>query len=87
MTEFKIQTTIELDQQEILAIQEIFLALIRVGGLTGVRGGKTVIHFDGEGNFMGVQLDYMPFRRRRSELKVKLPISRDDEENLTIHKK
>lgn len=45
--------------------EEIFTALISSGGLDGVKGGKTIIHFDGEGNFMAVQLDYMPWRRRK----------------------
>lgn len=46
--------------------EEIFKALIASGGLDGVKGGKTVIHFDGEGTFMGVQLDYWPYRRRKN---------------------
>lgn len=45
---------------------EIFYALMRSGGLSGVKGGKTVIHFDAEGTFMGVQLDYWPYRRRKN---------------------
>lgn len=45
--------------------EEIFAALIQSGGLDGVKGGKTVIHFDGEGVFMGVQLDYWPYKRRK----------------------
>ena len=46
------------------AIQEIMTALIQSGGLTGVKGGKTILHFDGAGSFMGVELDYWPYRRR-----------------------
>ncbi|MBI5573484.1 MAG: hypothetical protein HY919_02890 [Elusimicrobia bacterium] len=46
-------------------IQEIITALISSGGLTGIRGGKTIIHFDGDGNFRGVALDYWPFRNRK----------------------
>ena len=46
-------------------IQEIFTALVTSGGLTGVRGGKTIIHFDAEGVFQGVELDYWPWRRRK----------------------
>lgn len=46
--------------------EEIFNALITSGGLTGVRGGKTIIHFDADGNFMAVQLDYYPYRRRKA---------------------
>ena len=45
--------------------QEIFSALVSSGGLSGVRGGKTIIHFDADGTFQGVQLDYWPWRRRK----------------------
>lgn len=44
---------------------EIFNALIRSGGLSGVKGGQTIIHFDAEGVFQGVQLSYWPYRRRK----------------------
>ena len=44
----------------------IFNALITSGGLSGIRGGKTIIHFDGYGEFVGVQLDYWPWRKRQS---------------------
>jgi hypothetical protein len=40
----------------------IFEALISSGGLTGVKGGSTILHFDGEGKFRGVQLNYWPYR-------------------------
>ena len=45
---------------------EIFEVLIKSGGLSGVKGGKTILHFDGEGNFQGVELDYWPWRRRKT---------------------
>ena len=54
-----------LEKEQVDNIQEIVTALITSGGLTGVKGGKTIIHFDGDAKFMGVQLDYWPFRRRR----------------------
>jgi len=54
-----------LDEGDLLKITEIVTALVASGGLTGVRGGQTVIHFDAIGNFMGVQLSYWPFRRRK----------------------
>ena len=47
------------------SIQEILSALVTSGGLTGVKGGKTIIHFDSEGIFQGVELDYWPWRRRK----------------------
>ena len=43
---------------------EILTVLLEKGALDGVRGGKTILHFDGEGTFMGVELSYMPWRRR-----------------------
>lgn len=54
-----------LNQEDILKITEIITALVSSGGLTGVKGGKTIIHFDAEGHFMGVELDYWPWRRRK----------------------
>lgn len=44
---------------------EIFEALISSGGLSGVKGGSTTIHFDADGIFMGVNLNYWPWRRRK----------------------
>lgn len=46
-------------------IEQIISALLTSGGLTGVKGGKTIIHFDGDGVFQKVQLDYFPWSRRR----------------------
>jgi hypothetical protein len=57
----------ESDQKLIDKYREIFLALLKVGGLSGVRNGKTIIHFNHEGDFMGVQLDYWPYKRRKTE--------------------
>lgn len=54
------------DRVDVIRIEEIVTALVSSGGLTGVKGGKTIIHFDGEGNFMGVELAYWPFRRRKT---------------------
>ena len=54
-------------QQEIDKYVEIFHALLKSGGLSGVRGGKTIIHFDAEGTFQGIELDYWPWRRRKHE--------------------
>lgn len=53
--------------EEITKMREIFNALITSGGLSGVKGGQTILHFDGEGNFMGVQLSYFPWRRRKDK--------------------
>lgn len=51
--------------EEVSKFSEIFYALLKSGGLSGVKGGKTVIHFDADGVFQGVQLDYWPYRRRK----------------------
>lgn len=55
--------TITTEQAE--NIQTIMTALIQSGGLTGVRGGKTILHFDANGSFMGIELDYWPWRRKK----------------------
>jgi hypothetical protein len=52
------------DEAQVQQVKEIFAALVKSGGLTGVRGGQTIIHFDAIGTFQGVQLSYWPFRRR-----------------------
>lgn len=49
------------DQEQVTAI---FSALVTSGGLSGVKGGQTILHFDANGNFMGVQLNYWPWRKR-----------------------
>ena len=51
--------------EQIADIQEILTALVESGGLTGVKGGQTILHFDATGQFMGVQLSYFPWRRRK----------------------
>lgn len=62
----KIELNIEgMDRVELERYQEILVALISCGGLSGVKGGKTIIHFDNEGTFQGVQLDYWPWRKRK----------------------
>lgn len=54
-----------LGNEEVSKINEVVNALISSGGLTGVRGGKTIIHFDAGGTFMGIELDYWPWRKRK----------------------
>ena len=44
--------------------QEIIASLIGSGALD-LKNGKAVLHFDSEGIFQGVQIDYWAFRRRR----------------------
>lgn len=55
----------ELSEEEAIKYQEILLALIACGGLSGVKGGQTIIHFDSEGIFQGIQFSYWPWRRRK----------------------
>ena len=57
--------TLEIEDEFEERYREIFNALIRSGGLSGVKGGQTIIHFDGDGVFVGVQLSYWPWRRRK----------------------
>jgi len=45
-------------------IEEIFSALLASGGITGVKGGQTIIHFDGDGIFQKIELKYFPWMRR-----------------------
>jgi len=48
---------------------EIITVLITKGALDGVRGGQAIIHFDSEGKFMGVQLSYWPWRKRKDMIR------------------
>ena len=68
MTELKITIERDLDAGEIAKVQEILVPLITTGALFGVRGGQTIIHFDGGGNFAGIELDYWPFRKRKKDV-------------------
>ncbi len=52
--------------------REIFHALITTGGLSGVKGGRTILHFDADGIFQGIELDYWPWRRRKPLSTAKL---------------
>lgn len=65
MTKFKLEIE-GMDMSDVLKYREIFAALLSSGGLSGVKGGKTIIHFDGEGNFMGITLDYWVWKRRKT---------------------
>ena len=63
-----IKNTENIGEVDTPRLEEIITALVSSGGLTGVKGGKTVIHFDGDGNFMGVELSYWPWRKRKKVL-------------------
>ena len=64
MTEIKLRINESLTPEELARYQEILLALITCGGLSGVKNGQTIIHFNKHGDFEGVQLSYWPWRRR-----------------------
>lgn len=53
-----------LSEEKIEQIREVFKALVQTGGLTGVKGGQTIIHWDEDGNFRGVELAYWTWRAR-----------------------
>ena len=62
----QIQLRIEgISEEDTLRYQEILLALVASGGLSGVKNGRTIIHFDPEGVFAGIELQYWPWRRRK----------------------
>ena len=65
MTKIELVINQELSKEDIVKFQEILVAVISCGGLSGVKGGKTILHFDGDGIFQGVELDYWPWRRRK----------------------
>ena len=52
--------------EQVEEYNEIITALITSGGLDGVRGGQTIIHFDQDGVFMGISLNYWPWRRKKN---------------------
>lgn len=61
----KIELNIEgVTKEETLRYQEIIAILISSGALR-LKNGSSVLHFDSEGVFQGVQLDYWAFRRRK----------------------
>lgn len=64
------------DDYRLNRITHIFEALIQTGGLTGVKGGKTIIHFDHEGEFRSIQLDYQPFVNRTPSKELRKVIDR-----------
>lgn len=45
-------------------MKQILEALVSTGGLTGVKGGQTIIHFDAFGVFQKIELKYFPWVRK-----------------------
>lgn len=56
----------EFTDERLSRYKEIFEVLVEKGCLDGVRGGRVSIHFDADGRFMMVNLDYSPWRRRKA---------------------
>lgn len=63
-TEIKININDNLSPKEVYKVQRIFIALLKSGGLFGVKGGKTIIHFDDQARFRKIGLDYTPWVER-----------------------
>lgn len=67
-----------IDEEQVLRAQEILIALVASGGLWGVKGGKTILHFDADGLFQGVELQYWPWRRRSEPKNIAYGRRKDD---------
>ena len=65
MVELKITLKDNYSHEELGKIQEIILALIACGGLTGMKSGKTIINFDENGEFRAIDMNYTPWRKRK----------------------
>lgn len=50
--------------EEFDKIHEIFQTLLDTGGLLGMKNGSTNIHFDSDGKFQAVKMEYFPWKRR-----------------------
>lgn len=62
----QIQLDVEgFDNEEVERFREILAALLTCGGLSGVKNGRTIIHFDAEGTFQSIELDYWPWKRKK----------------------
>lgn len=55
----------EMEQKEVIKYQEILVSLIGSGALN-LKNGKAVLHFDSEGIYQGVQVEYWAFKRRKA---------------------
>ena len=50
------------NEEQITKYEKIFRILIDKGALDGIKGGKTIIHFDGIGKFRGISFDYFVWK-------------------------
>lgn len=63
----KIELTMEnVSKEETLKYQEILTVLISSGALS-LKNGSASLHFDSEGTFQGVELNYWAFKRKRPQ--------------------
>ena len=53
-----------MNQGDLEEMKQILEALVSTGGLTGVKGGQTIIHFDAFGVFQKIELKYFPWVRK-----------------------
>ena len=71
----KIELKIEnLSPTETLKYQEILTVLITSGALN-LRNGNATLHFDGQGVFQGVELDFWAFKRKAYDADKAVPVS------------
>ena len=52
-------------QDRLTKYEKIFRLLIDKGALDGVRGGSANLHFNGEGQFAGLELNYWPWKEKK----------------------
>lgn len=57
-----------LTQRDLEEMKQILEALVSTGGLTGVKGGQTIIHFDALGVFQKIELKYFPWVRKAKNI-------------------
>jgi hypothetical protein len=64
-------------REQLIKYTEILTVLLDKGALDGVKAGQTILHFDGQGVFQGVELAYWPWRRRGREERTQNSYSYD----------
>ncbi len=57
----------EITEERAVRYSEIFAALITSGSLDGVKNGQSILHFDHDANFVGLELKYFPWRKKKPE--------------------
>ena len=58
------ENLLNMTTSDVVEMQAILEALVSSGGLTGVKGGQTIIHFDADGVFQKIELKYFPWVRK-----------------------